>query len=110
MALQLSDQINNPYDPDLGWRIVAGIFSFGISEAGYQSAENAWNDYVTDVGLLEQYENTLNTISGDIQASQDIILSNQWKLQDLAHDKAESEDFLEDYRQMLAGEAAGNER
>ena len=56
------------------------------------------------LGLLEQYENTLNTISGDIQASQDIILSNQWKLQDLAHDKAESEDFLEDYRQMLAGE------
>lgn len=103
MALQLSDQINNPYNPDLGWRIVAGIFSLGISEKGYQSAENAWNDYVTDVGLLEQYENTLNTISGDIQASQDIILSNQWKLQDLAHDKAESEDFLEDYRQMLAG-------
>ena len=99
-----SEQINDPWEINMGLRVFADVASCGIAEAGFQGAENAWKDYLNDQDLLTQYEQSLNSIAGQIEDSQYNIISNQWKLEDLAHDKTVAEDFLEDYRQMLAGE------
>ena len=99
-----SEQVNHPDEINIGARVASDIFSCGAAEIGWQAREQAWDDYMDDQDLLSQYEQNLNTISGEITSSQNAITSYEWKLQDLAHQKQESEDFLEDYRQMLAGE------
>ena len=101
---QSSNRNDGARVPDTGLRVFTDIISCGIAEAGWSYNEKNYNNYLDDQDLLTQYEQNLNNISGQISVSQNNIQSYQWKLEDLAHDKAESEDFLEDYRQMLAGE------
>ena len=102
--IQSSNRNDGARVPDTGLRVFTDIVSCGIAEAGWSYNEKQYENYLNDQDLLSQYEQNLNTISGQISASQNNILAYQWKLEDLAHDKTESADFLADYEQMLAGE------
>ena len=90
--------------PDTGVRVISDIVTCGAAEAGWSQNEAIVNGFYDDLDLLSQYEQSLNTILGEITPSQNTILTTQWQLEDLESDKDISEAFLEDYRQMLAGE------
>lgn len=90
--------------PDTGLRVFTDIVTCGLAEIGWQSNEKKHQDYLDDQDLLTEYENRLNSIESSISAHRNNITSLQWELEDLEKDRTEAEDFLEDYRQMLAGE------
>ena len=100
---QISGKVNDPYEVD-GWvRAAANIFSLGYTESIFKKNEKKWDNYLNNAELLGSYQETLNTIAGNIQLNQNSIITNRWELEDLNHDKVLADDFLEDYRQMLAG-------
>lgn len=85
---------------------IAGVlnpFAY-IGVASMVGEKNAINSYLGNLDLLASYDAQLEEISGSLIASRNDLFTNQGFLSDLDSDKADFEDFLEDYRQMLAGE------
>lgn len=84
----------------VGWIPVVGWVAAGASA----DIKNHLNDYLDDLDLMTQYKNTLDEIEGNISSFQNIITENQLNIRNLNREKAEREEWLEDYEQMLAGE------
>ena len=108
MALRVSSNKNDGAYSQPEWlRVLQGVLSFGISEnhmSGYGKLDDDYNAYLDDVELLESYEEQLNSIQGQLIGYQNEADKYRGQIEDLTQQKTESEDWLEDYRQMLEGE------
>ena len=72
--------------------------------AGTQISKGHYQDYLEDIDLLQSYNDSLLEIQGNKIAAQNSAFEYESRIDDLNRDKIESEEFLEDYRQMLEGE------
>ena len=110
MALRVSSNKNDGAYSQPEWlRVLQGVLSFGISEnhmSGYGKLDDDYNAYLDDIDLLESYDEQLNNIQGQLIGYQNEADKYRGQIEDLTQQKTESEDWLEDYRQMLEGESA----
>ena len=104
MALNISSDAGKTTNPPTWLRWLVGITSLGTSEIEYSRRDREHNAYLEDLELLQSYETELNNIQAGIISSKNDVFYYEGLLEDLDRDKAKSEEWLEDYRQMLAGE------
>ena len=84
----------------VGWIPVAGWLAAGA----YQAAKNEAQDYLDDLDALEAFNEQLNEQNAVLVESKNDIFAYEQKIKDLNDSKTEHEDYLDDYRQMIAGE------
>lgn len=102
LKAQLQDKINEftVLQASIGWIPVAGWTAAGA----YAVQKGDLQDRLNDIDTLEAYNQKLSSLEAqEIEASNNIFMFQQ-KIKDLQREKTVHEDYLEDYRQMLAGE------
>lgn len=104
MALNISSDAGKSRNPPAWLRWLVGITSLGTSEIEYSRRDREHNAYLEDLELLQSYETELNNIQAGIISNKNDAFYYEGLIEDLDRDKAKSEEWLEDYRQMLAGE------
>lgn len=75
-----------------------------IANAGMEYGKQKHENYLDDVDLVQGYNEQLSSIEAGKVSAQASASYYQGLISDLQKQKEESEEWLEDYRQMLAGE------
>ena len=89
---------------DSGLRTFMNIISLGASSSSFDKMKNEYNAYLEDLDIMTDYSNRLSSIEGEKITYENNAFYYEGLIEDLNRQKAESEEWLEDYRQMLAGE------
>lgn len=89
---------------DSGLRTFMSIISLGSANKSFNEAKNNYNAYLEDLDIMTDYSNRLSSIEGEKITYENNAFYYEGLIEDLNRQKAESEEWLEDYRQMLAGE------
>lgn len=101
LTLEKQKDLNTGIGITTGVAIINPFAWIGVSDM--KKKKNAVNSYIGNIDLLTQYSNQLSQIAGDMVGAENIIFEYEGRIQDLNRAKAESEEYMEDYRQMLAG-------
>ena len=75
-----------------------------IAGVALEGSKKTHKRYLNNIDLAQQYYESLTEIRGEQIGAENDRFYYQGLLDDLNRDKDDSEDWLEDYRQMLAGE------
>ena len=99
---KVESEINNltSAQAGIGWIPFVGW----IGAAAMQGDKNRLNEYLDDIDLLQQYNESLADIGGQLNIEENNVFELTGKIEDLNREKDDAEEWLEDYRQMLAGE------
>lgn len=110
MALQVSESGKSLAEQSIKditsaqWGVGWIPFVGQVAAAGLEASKKSHNRYLDNIDLAQSYNETLLDIQGQLVSPSNDVFYYEGLIEDLNRQKAESEEWLEDYRQMLAGE------
>ncbi len=101
LALDKLKDLNTGIGITTGVAIINPFAWIGVADMNKK--KKALSSYLDNIDLLKQYSDKLDEISGLMIGAKNSIFEYEGRIEDLNRAKVESEEYLEDYRQMLAG-------